>query len=288
MKKIYIVLCLASLVSFKAPAVSISARLNGQQAHQAKSFDKAGQTVVACLFNEVPSAAQDVLTQAKPDVKNLIKLQIDTMGLDKKQLSAVKLMVQDAAPLVLELIKVGGPLVGKHGKSVITIYKKRLTYLITRGDNVDMNTLDSFDREADEAILNLVADDANMDSFMDKLAAFNEKWAEEFALMMENAPACTVDREAMAEHMQESLQNILAVAISHKRAPHIQASVLPLFSTIKTQADVLGLVLACLNEVETKLPQTVGSIATFADFAVPYLVSVITESIDETLQSMPA
>jgi hypothetical protein len=77
-------------------------------------------------------------------------------------------------------------------------------------------------------------------------------------------------------------------AMSNKRAIGIQSSVIPIFSTLKTQADVVGLVQACLNELETKLPHVVVSTEKFAEFVVPFLSTVITESIDETVKSMPA
>ena len=300
MNKLFIVLCLASSVSFQAPAISISAKLSGNQTNQPKAADKAGKVIVACACDDLFPTVQALLVQSKSDVKDIVKLQLNTMGLNKVQLNSVKLMVKDAEPLMLEGARVCAALIKKYGKGAVSIYKKTAAQMLIAGDGSDVLE-NSADQEALEAIFDLVVDDAQFNQFMEKVAAFNEKWAESFALIMEASAAAgapsgvTQDPNLNAlrvqkrvQKMQESIQKVLVAAMSNKRAMGIQSLIVPIVSTVKTQADLIQVVQACLNELETKLPHLVASTERFAEFGVPFLATVITESVDETLQSMSA
>ena len=286
MKKLFIVLCLASTIAFQAPAVSISAQLSGQQSKTPKSMDKAAKAIVACACNDLFPVVQEILQQSKSDIKDLVKLQLNTMALNKEQLNSAKLMIKDAQPLVLEGTRVYAALIKKHGKSVVAIYKNDAAQMLIGGE--EMGDLEnSADQKALEAISDLIDEDPSLNQFLGKLVAFNEKWAESFAGMMISG-ASGIDKEVVVSQAQESLQKVLVVALSNKRSMGIQSLIMPIMSSVKTQDDLIQIMQACLNELETKLPQVVVSTEKFAEFTVPFLATVITESVDETLQSMPA
>lgn len=273
MKKLCIVLSLASTALFPAPVQSISARLNAQQP---KPADKAGKVIVACACEDLFPTVQEILVLSKSDVKDIVKAQLDTMGLNKEQLNSVKLMVKDAEPLLLEGAQVAAQLVKKHGKQGIAVYQRCI------------ESMDSLDSESFDELLTLVLGDVKLQDLMAKVQAFNEKWAESFAAIMKASDESQVKREMVMAQVQESLEKMLGIALSHKRAMRIQSLVLPIASKIKTQADLMRLLQSCLSELETKLPSLVVSTEQFVLFVVPFLATVITESVDETLKSMPA
>lgn len=286
MNKLFIALSMASVLVFQAPAVSISAQLNGNQSNQPNN--KAAKVIVACACEDLFPALQDVLVVSKSDIKDIVKIQLNTMGLNKEQLNSVKLMIKEAAPLVLEGIQVCARLAKKHGKDVLAIavtVTDKAAIALKNNDFVQAEA----DQEALERVFDLVIDDAGFQNFMEKVDAFNEKWAESFAALMQASAMQDSNVSAVkVQKMQDSMQKIFASTLSNKRAVRIQSLVIPVISSIKTQVDILRIVQACLVELETNLSPLVGSVEKFAGFALPFAATAITESIDETLQSMPA
>lgn len=290
MKKLFIILCLASTIATQSPAVSISARLNGQQASQTKSMDKAGKAIVACACDDLFPAAQEVLAQSKSEIKDLAKAQLEVMNLNKEQLNAFKRMIQECAPLALEGVHVYGAIAKKHSKSIMSICKTNMIQMLTVDKNGDALKASDEQGAALVAMIALFASDSQCNAYLEKVAAANDKWdsllVSIFDSMQKDETAHL--QEVRVQRMQSSLQNILAAALSNKRAMGIQSLIIPVISNVKTQADLVQVLQACLNELETKLPQLVGSTEKFADFAIPFVASVLIESIDETLNSTPA
>ena len=150
-----------------------------------------------------------------------------------------------------------------------------------------------------EAIFDLIAEDEQLNAFLGKTELF-ENNVEDFGRALrefQNDQECgdQCDNAAQDEQailqlrtMQELLQKIFVNALSNKRVVAIQTLIMNMGYPLKSQADVFYLVQAGLTELEPKLPQFVLSADKFVQLATPFLATIITESIDETLQAIPA
>lgn len=297
MKKLFVVLSLAW--ALQAPAVSISSKLNGQQqAGQQKKADIAAKVIVVSACQDLFPALQEVLMANKADIKDLVKLQLGTMRLNKELLHSLKDIVNQGAPLSLDGFQVLGALLKKHGKDAIGIYKKTTAQMIASGARGGL--VDNFaDQEALEGIFDLIAEDEKLNEFLQKTDSFNHT-VDNFVLALREFQTnrecdAKCDNEEQDEQalmqlrtMQALLQKIFVNALSNKRVIGIQTLIMNMGYPFKTQADVLYLVQAGLTELEPKLPQLILSADKFVQFATPFLAAIVTESIDETLQAMPA
>lgn len=276
MKKLFVSLSLISLTLVPGPIPSISARLNQSGQKQQAAADKSGKIIIACACQDLFPTLQELLVLCKQDIKDLVKLQLNTMNLNKEQLNAVKLMVNDAFPLLLEGSRVIAQCGKKHGKRFIALYQK------------SFQSNDSLSSESFDEMMDLVISDATVLDFSQKVDAFNEKWAESLGVIMQASAASTVNKEQVTAQVQESVQKMLGAVLANKRAMRIQSVVMPVASALKTQADLIRLVQSCLAELEAQLPAFIVSSENFVVFTVPLLATIIAESIDETLKSMTA
>jgi hypothetical protein len=291
MKKMFIGLCVASLLVAQAPAQSFSARLNAQHSNQPNSIDKFGKLIVGCACEDLFPAVQEVMLQNKSELKDLVKLQLKSLALSKDHLHAINDMVRDATPLLLEGAHVCAQVIKKHSsvhsKRAITMYQRLVTQMMNGEDEAVRKDLLNNQKEI-ETIFGDIATDEQLNHYVEKVQLFNEKWAESFAAIMQAAEASAVDNASVVQSTQLSVQKIAGKALGNARAMRVQSLVMPLVPMVKTKADVIRVIQACLVELETKLPDFAIASEKFAQFAAPYLVEVITESIDEINKSMPA
>lgn len=287
MKKQFISLCMALLVSFQVSAQSISAKINAYQPNQIKPHDKAGKVIVACVCEDLFPAMQELMAQNTSELKDMVKIVLSAKKFNKEQLIIIKTMVREAQPLVLEGVRVCAPLIKKHGKNGVALLKKIIAQSFAVGGNGNL-VVNAVDQAALEQVLGPIADDENLQLLFEKIALFNEKWAEQFANIMQVSEENSFDQAVIAQELQDFLQKILATALSNKRAVRIHSSVAPSLAIIKTKRDGMCVMQSCVNELESKVPHLVVSIEQFAEYSVPFLAAVVSESVDEIIQGMPA
>jgi len=292
MKKLFLgLLITSSLVAQAAPQASVV------------NVDKVAKEIVACASVDLFPSLQEVAKGCRQEIKNLAKAALKEARFNKQDLKNVATMVKELAPLAIEGVKLHAPWVKKHGVMGVGLLRKGALFTVEKSNNQVDSVLDEQDEKVlGEVFASYASDDAIV-NWIDKVEQFQLKWQEVFANYFEELDGVREKAaEASLEGEEVPVFNVkvitpvfellankaMVLTMNNKRIIKSSPLVTNAIALTSKQKTASELVSALSKHLEGTICPLVDSAELFAHFAVPFLADVITESIDEIIQTLPA